>query len=81
MIVQTISIVGATIVLWAYLRQQQGRWGSHETRYLAFNFVGTFVLTIVAWHESQWGFVLVESIWATVSLRSLFGAWRRRGDR
>lgn len=70
-IIQIVSIVGASIVLWAFFRQQQGRWGIHQRRYLASNFVGTVVLTVVAWHESQWGFVLVESIWAAVSLRGL----------
>ena len=54
--------------------QQQGRWFATERRYLACNFVGTAVLTVVAWIGSQWGFVLVEAIWALVSLRGLIRA-------
>lgn len=69
MLVQAISLVAACVVLYAFFMQQQGRWQAYEARYLACNFVGTFVLAIVAWIGSQWGFVLVESIWAIVSLR------------
>lgn len=64
-------MAGAVVVLYAFYMQQQGRWGPTEARYLACNFIGTLILTIVAWVESQWGFVLIEGIWAAVSLRSL----------
>jgi hypothetical protein len=76
MLIQTVSVVGACVVLYAFYRQQQGAWTSSEPRYLACNFVGTAVLTVVAWIGSQWGFVLVESIWAVVSLRGLLRAGR-----
>jgi len=78
MIVQGISVASACIVLYAFFRQQQGAWQATEVRYLACNFVGTAVLTVVAWVGSQWGFVLVEAIWAAVSLRGLLRAlgWR-----
>lgn len=71
MIVQAVSLVAACVVLFAFYMQQQGRWAATERRYLACNFVGTAVLTGVAWIGSQWGFVLVEAIWALVSLRGL----------
>ena len=71
MIVQAVSLVAACIVLVAFYMQQQGRWTATERRYLACNFVGTAVLTVVAWIGSQWGFVLIEAIWALVSLRGL----------
>ena len=29
------------------------------------------VLTYLAWHEDQWGFLLLEAVWAAVSLWSL----------
>lgn len=74
--IQMVSVAGACVVLYAFYMQQQGAWQASETRYLACNFVGTAVLTVVAWIGSQWGFVLVESIWAIVSLRGLVRAGR-----
>lgn len=76
MLIQGISLVGACVVLFAFFMQQQGAWQPGEVRYLACNFVGTAVLTVVAWIGSQWGFVLVEGIWAIVSLRGLIRAKR-----
>lgn len=78
MLIQGISVVGACVVLYAFYMQQQGGWQPTEIRYLACNFVGTAVLTVVAWIGSQWGFVLVEAIWAIVSLRGLIRATRAR---
>ncbi len=76
MIVQGISVVSACVVLYAFYMQQRGAWLATERRYLACNFVGTAVLTVVAWIGSQWGFVLVEAIWAIVSLHGLIRACR-----
>lgn len=74
MIVQSVSLAAACVVLYAFYMQQRGMWQASEVRYLACNFVGTAVLTVVAWIGSQWGFVLVEAIWALVSLRGLLRA-------
>ena len=76
MIVQAVSLVAACVVLFAFYMQQQGAWQSTEPRYLGCNFVGTAVLTVVAWIGSQWGFVLVEAIWSIVSLRGLVRSLR-----
>lgn len=74
MLIQGISVMGACVVLYAFFMQQQGGWQATEVRYLSCNFVGTAVLTVVAWIGSQWGFVLVEGIWAIVSFRGLVRA-------
>lgn len=74
MAVQAVSLVSAGIVLYAFFLQQQGVWKPTDARYLACNFVGTAVLTVVAWIGSQWGFVVIEAVWAVVSLRGLMRA-------
>ena len=76
MLVQGISVIAACVVLYAFFMQMQGVWQASEIRYMACNFVGTAVLTVVAWIGSQWGFVLIEAIWALVSLRGLIRAKR-----
>lgn len=45
--------------------------------YLVLNLVGSAVLAVLAWEERQWGFLLLESVWAAVSLWGL--AQLRRG--
>ena len=37
--------------------------------------VGSAVLTVLAWHEQQWGFFLLEGVWALVSA---YGFYARR---
>ena len=32
--------------------------------YLVLNLVGSAVLTLLAWREEQWGFLLLEEVWA-----------------
>lgn len=73
--IQLISLGGALLVLCAFALQQAGRWQARDLRYLICNLVGASMLTIVAAIERQWGFLLLEGVWALVSL---YGLLRRR---
>jgi hypothetical protein len=46
--------------------------------YLACNLIGSAVLAVLAWHEEQWGFLLLESVWAVISLWGLIQVGRGR---
>ena len=66
-LIQLISLAGALLILLAFALQLNGRWKSTDAVYLWANLVGSAVLTVIAWMEAQWGFLLLESAWALVS--------------
>lgn len=69
-IIQVFSIIGSLLILGAFVATQAGRMRSADLSYLMMNFVGSAILGVVAVIESQWGFILLESVWALVSLWS-----------
>lgn len=78
MFFQTISLVGAACLLIAYVASQTGRMRTASAAYNLLNFVGSGLLAWVAIHDRRWGFILLEVVWALVSLPPLFKASRAR---
>jgi hypothetical protein len=71
MLHQLIGILGALLVLGAYLALQR-RWLTLEERvYYALNFAGAGLLTWVAANDRQVGLTLVEGAWALLSVPGL----------
>ena len=68
---QAVQVVGALCILCAYAAAQFGTLNQRSRVYLALNLVGSGVLTLLAWREKQWGFLLLEGVWALVSLWGL----------
>jgi hypothetical protein len=75
---QTVQFAGAILILVAFVLGQFRMLKLESHAYLWLNFVGSVVLTVDAWHGQQWGFVLLEGVWALVSLWSI-GARLRGG--
>lgn len=69
---QAIQIIGALLILMAFALNQAKRMDSHSTAYLLLNLVGAVTLAILAAIEYQWGFLLLEGVWALVSAYGLF---------
>lgn len=75
---QVVQIVGALLILVAYAAAQLGGMDQHSRIYLGLNLVGSVILAGLAWHEQLWGFLLLETVWAIVSLWGLVQVLRGR---
>lgn len=64
---QAVQVAGALLILAGFWGQQLGKISASSRLYLWLNLVGSVILTVLAFHEEQWGFVLLESVWALVS--------------
>ncbi len=63
----TIQFAGALAILLPFALLLFGRMGRRERMYLWLNLVGGVLLTIDAALERQWGFVLLQAVWAAVA--------------
>jgi hypothetical protein len=73
---QVVQIVGALLILSAFAAVQFERMRPDSRLYLALNLVGSAILAVLAVISAQWGFVLLESVWAVVSAWGLATATR-----
>jgi hypothetical protein len=75
---QIFQIGGAILILAAFMAAQRGTMSPHSVAYLVLNLVGSLILTGVAIHGQDWGFLLLEAVWAVVSAWSLWQVARGR---
>jgi hypothetical protein len=75
---QVVQIVGAMLILVAYVAAQTERLDPQSRLYLGLNLVGSIILAVLAASGSQWGFLLLECAWAIVSLWGLVAGANRR---
>jgi len=64
---QVIQIIGALLILAGFAATQLGRMRVDSRTYLVLNLVGSAILAYLALDQRQWGFVLLETVWALVS--------------
>lgn len=73
---QWVQIAGAILILVPFAAAQLGRLDQYGLAYLSFNALGSGALGVSAVVESQWGFVILESVWFGVSAWSLLTVLR-----
>ncbi len=73
---QVLQVIGAVLILSAFAAAQFRLIDQRSYPYIIFNIVGSAILAWLAWEERQWGFLLLEGVWATVSLWGLFAMLR-----
>ncbi len=73
---QLVEIGGAILVLAAYTLAQFAGLPRRSYRYLLFNLVGAAVLAVLAALHRQWGFLLLQGVWAAVALWGVVGRLR-----
>ncbi len=75
---QVLQIIGAIMVLSGFTLAQFRVLDQRSYTYLVLNFAGSAILAVLAYAGKEWGFLLLEGVWALVSLWGL--GVRSRGD-
>jgi hypothetical protein len=68
---QLVSLTGAALVLIGYAALQTGKLGRDDRLFNLLNFVGSGLLSWVAIADRRWGFIVLEVLWALLSVPPL----------
>jgi len=75
---QVVQLVGALLIVSAYVAFQQKRLRLDSVQFLGMNMLGAGILTLVAAVDRQLGFLLLEGMWTWVSARGFRRALKAR---
>ena len=68
---QIVSVLGAVLILLPFAASQLGRMSTASVPYQLLNLIGSGLLAVVAVMERQYGFILLEVVWAVMSIVGL----------
>jgi hypothetical protein len=66
-----VQIGGALLILAGFVLSQADRLDPRSYAYLLLNLSGGAILTVLAFQDQRWGFVLLEGVWTVVALAGL----------
>ena len=66
-----VQIAGSLLILAAFVAGLGGRMEQSSYAYLALNAIGSAVLTVTAVISREWGFIMLEGVWAAASVYSI----------
>jgi hypothetical protein len=75
---QAVQLIGAVLILAAFVMAQQRRLATDSVAYLALNAAGAALLAVVAVMDRDIGFTLLEVTWTVVSTAGLVRCLRGR---
>lgn len=70
-LVTVTGVVGATIILVAFLLNQSGKLTAESRLYDALNFLGALLLLIYAYLLDSYPFMILNAVWMLSALRDL----------
>jgi len=77
-LLQVISLVGAAMILGAYIANQRGWTGPSRSDYNLANLAGALLLGWVAIADQRVGFIVLEGVWALVSIPPLLRSFNHK---
>jgi hypothetical protein len=75
---QVFQVVGALLILAGFVLAQFKVLRVESMTYLVLNVLGSAILAWLAWDDRQWGFLLLEGVWAIVSAWGILQLLRGR---
>lgn len=77
---QALQLAGALLVLAGFAGSQLGWFDVRTPRYLLLNAIGSGILAVIAIHQREWGFILLEGSWTLISAAGLLRILTARPD-
>lgn len=75
---QALQVVGAILIVGGFVGVQLEAVKPSSLTYLWANLIGSALLAVLALLGGQWGFLLLEGVWAVASFAGLTGQYRLR---
>ncbi len=76
-----IGVMGALLVLVAFVCNQLGKWRDDYLVYDLVNFLGSLLLVVYASLLLSWPFLILNLVWMGLSVRDLFTDFKRNSRR